>query len=280
MFPGEQSNEEAPPHTGSGARSSENSREFSIMNSHQGMDMAVVPSHGPQMILVTNRLLDHLSPKLQSELLAIGELVELQAGEVLCETHDNFTHVYFPLTAFISMLGEISGHPAMEMSLIGNEGMVGTTLGLGIKTAPQQAVVQGSGTALRMSLNRFQGLMRANPPLTTLLGRYLYVLIVQMTQATACISFHPVETRLTRWLLMTHDRAHADHFHITHQLLADLLGVQRSAVTIAAGLLQDKGLISYSRGDIKVLDRKGLERNCCECYSALTSAYQRFEAGR
>lgn len=250
------------------------------MNSQHNINLVTAQRQVSQILPATNRLLEQLPPKLHSELLAACELVELQAGQVLCDAHDSLTHGYFPLTAFISMLAEMSDHPGMETGVIGNEGMVGATLVLGIKAAPQQAVVQGAGTALRISAQHLQAMLRSNPGLVMLLNRYLYVLFMQLSQTAACINYHPVETRLTRWLLMTHDRTYVGHLHITHQVLADLLGVQRSAVTIAAGVLQDKGLISYSRGDITILDRKGLERNCCECYSTITRIHQRFEAGK
>ena len=161
------------------------------------------------------------------------------------------------------------------MGLIGSEGMLGVTLVLGINTAPLDAVVQGSGTALRLSASQLQRELRDTPALFKILSRYLYVLMAQLSQSVACSHFHETEPRLARWLLMTHDRAHADHFYLTHQRLADMLGVQRSAVTIAAGTLQKRKLICYTRGEINILDRAGLEAGSCECYGELTEDYNR-----
>jgi len=188
------------------------------------------------------------------------------------------THVYFPLTAILCMVAEVSSHPALGMVQIGNEGMLGATLILGVKAAALRAIVHGPGMALRMEVKTFQEFLREIPALHMILGRYLYVLLEQLSQTAACTRFHEVEMRLVRWLLLTHDRAQADHFHLTHQLLADMLGVQRSAVTIAAGVLQHKNLISYSRGEITIMNRAGLEAICCECYAVVSADYQRLIA--
>lgn len=227
---------------------------------------------------VCNRLLEDLPSRLRSAVLAACEQVNLPFGRVLYEQDRTFSHVYFPLTTVISMVTTVSEHPPLGIVLIGNEGMLGATLMLGVKAAPLRAVVQGPGTALRMDAARFPGLLRDNPSLDRILSRYLYVLLEQLSQTAACVRFHEVETRLVRWLLLTHDRAHADHFHLTHQFLADMLGVQRSAITIAAGVLQQKNLISYSRGEITIVNRAGLEAICCECYGVVVADYQRLIA--
>jgi hypothetical protein len=167
----------------------------------------------------------------------------------------------------------VSGHQPLEMRLIGSEGMLGVTLALGVNTTPLRGVVQGTGTALRMSAAKFRRELRASPPLLRALNRYLYVLMAQLSQVAGCNRFHEVQSRLAFWLLMTHDRANSNQFHLTHQFLADMLGVQRSAVTIAAGALQKKKLISYSRGEISVLSRDGLESASCECYDTVIRHY-------
>jgi hypothetical protein len=159
------------------------------------------------------------------------------------------------------------------MRLVGNEGMLGVTLVLGVNTTPLRGVVQGSGSALRMSAGKFRRALAVSPVLLRKLNRYLYVLMAQLSQVAGCNRFHEVQSRLAYWLLMTHDRAHADHFHLTHQFLADMLGVQRSAVTIAAGALQRMQLISYTRGEINILSRSGLEGASCECYDAVIQDY-------
>lgn len=221
-----------------------------------------------------NGLLQLLPRKQREAVTATCEEVTLEFGDTLSMPDEPFAHVYFPLTACISLLVCVSGHPPLDMGMIGSEGMLGSSLLLGVKSAPLQSVVQGPGTALRMSPAEFSAALRTNVALTPILSRYLYVLMLQLSKTTACTRFHEVDTRLVRWLLMTHDRAHSDGFHLTHQFLADMLGVRRSAVTIAAGVLQQQALIHYTRGDITILDRKGLEALCCECYKANLSDYR------
>lgn len=224
---------------------------------------------------ITNNLIEGLSRRESSRLLECCESVDLLFGTVLCETNQPLEHVYFPLSSFISLTMTVGEHPPLEMGLIGSEGMLDATLLLGINTAPLRAVVQGPGTALRMTAKQLRSEMRDSPSLVTALNRYLYVLLKQISQIAACTHFHEIEPRLARWLLMTHDRAHAEHFHLTHKNLAEMLGVQRSAITIAAGALQRKKLIEYSRGEICILDRSGLEAAACECYAAVVADYAR-----
>jgi CRP-like cAMP-binding protein len=199
--------------------------------------------------------------------------IDMQFGDILCGHDQPYQDVYFPLSGFISLMVVIDNHPPLEVGLIGNEGMLGVTLVLGVNNSPQHAVVQGAGTALRMTSSQLIRVLRASPALLKSMNRYQYVLLAQLSQLAACTHFHEVDARLARWLLMTHDRAEADNFHLTHQYLADMLGVQRSAVTIAAGILQKRKLISYSRGEITVLKRKGLEAVSCECYDAIIQDY-------
>lgn len=224
---------------------------------------------------VTNRLLASLPRAERKLILERCETVQLEFGSVLCEADEPFRQVYFPLTSFISLIATVTGHQPLEMGLIGNEGVLGVTLILGINEAPLKAVVQGPGSALRMSVGQFQKVRRESPVLMRGLNRYLYVLMAQLSQTTACTRFHEVEARLARWLLMTHDRAHGDHFHLTHQYLADMLGVRRSGITVAAGLLQQRGYIHYVRGEIQIIDRDGLESASCECYEAVVDDYAR-----
>lgn len=193
------------------------------------------------------------------------EPVELAFGTVLYRQHERYEHAHFPVTAFISLMASVGGHPPMEVGMVGREGMLGTSMLLGVDLAPNHAVVQAQGMALRIGTTALRDLLPDNPILVGSLRRGCYR---SMVQTAACTRFHPVEARLARWLLMTHDRAQADEFHLTHQLLADMLGVQRSAVTIASGTLKSDRLIEYSRGRINVLDRAGLEAASCECYAA------------
>jgi CRP-like cAMP-binding protein len=225
-------------------------------------------------VKVVNRLIAGLPRQQRQRVLRGCEAVDLSFGAVLFESGKTIRHVYFPLSGFVSMVATVSGHPPLEMGLIGNEGMLGASLVLGVNTAALQGVVQGSGTALRMSAPQLRRELRDNPPLLRALNCSLFLWMAQLSQTASCNRFHQVDARLARWLLMTHDRAHADHFHLTHKFLADMLGVQRSAVTIAAGILQERKLIRYTRGEITILERKGLEETSCECYEAMISGYR------
>ena len=222
---------------------------------------------------VVNHLIDALPRKERNKMLMLCKPVDIEFGTILYEPEQPIKYAYFPLTAFISLVVTVGDHPPLEMGLIGNEGMLGVTLALGINISPLRAVVQGSGTAMRMSASHIRRNMRDSPSLLHTFNRYLYVLMAQLAQTIACTRFHEVDARLARWLLLTHDRAHADNFHLTHQFLADMLGVQRSAVTIAAGALQKRKLIRYVRGDIKILNRRGLEDASCKCYDAVIEDY-------
>lgn len=222
---------------------------------------------------VSNRLIASLPRSERQQMLARCEPVDLVFGTILCEPDQAYRDVYFPLTGFISLVEVVRGHPPLEMGLVGSEGMLGATLLLALPTAPLRAVVQGTGSAWRMSASQLQRELTGSPNLRRALGRYLYVMMTQLSQTAACTCFHEVGARLARWLLMTHDRAHADHFHLTHQFMADMLGVQRSAITIAAGALQKKKLIRYTRGEISILNCRGLEEASCDCYPLLVKSY-------
>lgn len=228
-----------------------------------------------EMPVVTNHLISRLSREEQNRFLQHCESTELVFGDILCEPDQPIQYVYFPLAGFISLVISMEGHQPLEVGLIGNEGMLGATLALEVADAPLKAVVQGSGSALRMTAAQFQHELRNSPSMLSTLNRYLYVLVMQLSQTAACTHFHEIEPRLARWLLMTHDRAHADHFHLTQEYLADMLGVRRSSITIAAGKLQQQKLISYIRGDINILDRKALEAASCACYNVLNDHYAR-----
>jgi CRP-like cAMP-binding protein len=224
---------------------------------------------------VVNRLIQSMPSQARARLLAECTPEQLVFGDVLCDTTKPISHVHFPLTGFISLVAAVSGHRPIEMGMIGNEGMLGAALQIGASVAPLEAVVQGAGSALSMPAAQFRLQLRDCPELQRTLDGYLYVLIKQLTQTAACNSFHEVKARLARWLLMTHDRSHSDQFHLTHLFMAQMLGVRRSAVTIAAGELQRRQLIRYTRGQITVCSRRGLEEASCECYAAAVNAYDR-----
>lgn len=229
---------------------------------------------------VTNDLINALPDRERLSLLALSEPIDLIFGEVLCEVDQVFHHVYFPLSGFISLVAQNIGHRPLEMGLIGSEGMLGATLVLGIEEAPLRAVVQGSGTAFRVETGQLTRELKNSLVLRRVLHRYVSVTMAQLVQTAVCNCFHEVDARLARWLLMTHDRAHADHFRLTHQFLAGMLGVQRGAVSIAAATLQQKGLIHYTRGDITLLDRVGLEAESCLCYRIMLNNHLRLFSGR
>lgn len=235
--------------------------------------MQHTPTRDKQPEPIVNRLIDGLSRKESGGLLELGEPIDLVFGQILCEAQETLPFVYFPLSGFISLVDAANGHAPLEVGLIGNEGMLGATLILGSDDAQLRAIVQGTGTALRLTVQQLKRRLRASPALLTVLQRYLYVTSAQLARSVTCIHFHEVEPRLARWLLMTHDRAHADHFYLTHEYLAGMLGVRRSGVTVAAGALQRRSLIRYSRGEISIVDRSGLEAASCGCYEAARTAY-------
>lgn len=222
-----------------------------------------------------NRLLDRLPRRERTRILSRCETVALVPGDVLCEAAQPFHHVYFPVAGIISLEKTLAGHEPLETELIGYEGMLGVTLVLGVCLAPQRGVVQIVGTALRMQPDQLMETLKSCPTALRTLNQYLYVMILQLSQRAGCSQFHDLGSRLARDLLMAHDRAHNDQFHLTHQFLARMLGVQRGGVTIAAGILQKKKIIRYTRGEITILNRKGLEAASCECYFASSDDYRR-----
>jgi CRP-like cAMP-binding protein len=222
---------------------------------------------------VENHLIELLPRKDRFHLLAVCEPVQLVLGDVLCEPGKPTRHVYFPTDGFISLVALSDGKPALEVGMVGREGMLGAHLALGVVTAPLHAVVQGPGGAWRVGSAAFRGELKRSPALRRSLNHYLYVLMTQLAASASCLRFHLIGPRLARWLLMSQDRAHADRFRVTHEFLAYMLGVRRVGITMAAGALQRGGLIEYHRGELTVLDRRGLEAAACGCYAVDRQAY-------
>src|SRR4030095_16098074 len=225
--------------------------------------------------LPRNRLLESLPAGDRRRLLTDCKRVELTYAEGLHSPGAKVTHIYFPTTGFISLIMPVSKAVGLEVGLIGNEGMFGFSLALGVDVSPVRAVVQGAGAALRMDAAVFRRALGRSKALHRCIDRYVFVQLNQLAQTSACTRFHVVEARLARWLLMTQDRAGLDTFHITQQFLAAMLGVRRVGVTKAASSLQRRGLIQYTRGMITVLDRRALKRASCGCYKADLASYAR-----
>jgi CRP-like cAMP-binding protein len=207
-------------------------------------------------------------PRHAHEALRTGfEEVHLKFGEILYEPGQVIRHVFFPSDSLVSLLTLVDQHSALEVGMVGREGMVGMSLTLGSDISPVRALVQGTGKALRMSATRFRREFRRSPPLQRGLFTYLNALMAQITQTAACNRFHRIEGRLARWLLMTSDRVRSDQFELTQDFLSNMLGVRRVGVTEAASALQRQKLIEYSRGHITILDHAGLEAASCPCYA-------------
>jgi CRP-like cAMP-binding protein len=234
-----------------------------------------VPVQLTNDVITGNRLLNALPDGSFEHLSANCETVDLTFGDVLSLPGDRIRHVYFPTDSFISLVAPVDGYAGVEVGMVGTEGMFGIGLLLGVDFSMMHALVQGSGPALRMNADRFRRELDHAPALKKELNRYLYVLFSQLAQTAACTRFHAVEPRLARWLLMTADRAHSDEFYLTQEFLSHMLGVRRVGVTNAAGCLQKRKLIRYSRGAMTILNRNGLEAAACGCYLADKKTYAR-----
>lgn len=222
-----------------------------------------------------NTLLAALPDTERRRVLQACDTVYLRAEQVLHQAGKRVRHVYFPTGSFIALVTPLDACAGLEVAVVGNEGMVGTALLLGVSASPLNHLVLGAGEALRLAATPSRAQLEHCPALRRRLGRYAHVKMQQIAQTTACTRYHMVEARLTCWLLMAHDRAFSNHVRAAQEFLAYMLGVRRVGITEAAGALQRSGFIHYRRGEITILDRPGLETRCCDCYEAAKALYRR-----
>ncbi|MEA3642288.1 MAG: Crp/Fnr family transcriptional regulator [Lamprobacter sp.] len=227
-----------------------------------------------------NHLLDALPKAEYEQMLSNLEPISLALGQVIYESGEGLSHVYFPTTAIVSLLYVMENGASAEIAVVGNEGIVGIALFMGGETMPNRAVVQSAGLAYRLKgpllkreFARFGG--RRQGSLQPLLLRYTMALLTQMAQTAVCNRHHTIDQQLCRWLLLSLDRLPSNKLDMTQELIANMLGVRREGVTEAAGRLQSAGLIRYSRGHIEILDRPGLEARVCECYEVVRREFER-----
>jgi CRP-like cAMP-binding protein len=225
--------------------------------------------------LVQNHLLAALPADDFARLAPHLELVELTLGAVIREAGRAQDDIYFPATAIISLFYLLEDGASTEIAMIGNKGVVGIWLFLGGETTPSRAMVRSAGFAYRVPGKVLKAEFNRGGAVLQILLRYAQALLTQTSQIAVCNRYHSVEQQLCRWLLLSLDRLPGDDMSMTHELIANMLGVRREGVTEAAGNLQRAGLIQYSRGHIEVLDRPGLEKTVCECYAAIKNEYER-----
>ena len=222
-------------------------------------------AHNPQQ----NHLLAALHVEVQNRVMPHLELVPLPLGKVLYESGDALRHVYFPTDSIVSLLYVMENGASAEISVVGNEGLIGVALFMGGESTPSRAIVQSAGFAYRLVGQRLKDEFNRHGELQILLLRYTQSLITQMAQTAVCNRHHSIDQQLCRWLLLSLDRLPSNRLTMTQELIANMLGVRREGVTDAAGKLQDLGVIEYSRGQITVLDRPKLEMLSCECYAVV-----------
>jgi CRP-like cAMP-binding protein len=234
--------------------------------------MPSLRKHAPR----TNGLLATLPRKEYERLFPSLEEIPLLYEKVLYEPGGLILDVYFPTSGIVSLLAAVEDRATLEVGLVGREGMVGLPVFMDVKTSRNRAVVQGAGYAFRMKAKVFQKECDSDGSLPRLLRRYTHSLLTQISQSAVCNRFHPIDARLARWLLMTRDRMGADEFQLTQEFLSNMLGVRREGVNKAAGELQQRNLIRYSRGALTILNRPGLEAIACKCYRIIKEEYDAF----
>jgi CRP-like cAMP-binding protein len=224
---------------------------------------------------IENRLISSFPPEVYDRLRPNLQPVALSLGEVVYEAGSRPEYVYFPTGAVVSLLYSMENGATAEVGLTGNDGIVGIALFLGGDTTPNRAIVQIAGEALKMRARFLQEEFARGGPVQQVLLRYTQALITQISQTAVCNRLHPVEKRLCRWLLLSHDLVQSDELAMTQEFISNMLGGRRESVTVAAARLQDAGLIRYSRGHITILNRAGLEAAVCECYRIVRDEFDR-----
>jgi len=230
-----------------------------------------MPEHTP----LQNHLLDALPDAELEYFRSHLELVEMPLGDVLYESGELLKNVYFPTTSIVSLLYVMEDGSSAEIAVVGNEGILGVSLFMGGETTPSRAIVQSAGYGYKLKSRLLKNEFERNGPMMRLLLRYTQALITQMAQTAVCNRHHTIEQQLCRWLLLSLDRLESDELLMTQDLIANMLGVRREGVTESAGRLQRAGLIEYSRGHIKVIDRAALEELSCECYRVVKDEFDR-----
>lgn len=224
-----------------------------------------------------NEILRDLPADERSLIASKLESVTLKIHDVLHEPGTPIKFGYFPDSGIVSILSVLSDGKSVEVGLIGREGFVGLPLAVGFQSSPTRAICQASGTGLRIAASAFTQVLPQCPKLEKALDRYSLTLGMQASQVAACNGLHEVDARLARWLLMCHDRLGHDSVPLTQEFLSQMLGIRRASVTVAAGILQKAGLIRTERGEVTILDRKGLEDLSCECYGIINHQMERWK---
>ncbi len=232
----------------------------------------------PAPALLQNQLLAALPEEAQQRLFPHMQLVDLPLGKVLYESGDALHYVYFPTDSIVSLLYVMESGASAEISVVGNEGIIGIAVFMGGESTPSRAIVQSAGSAFSLSSQRLRNEFNAYADMRMLMLRYTQALITQMAQTAVCNRHHSIDQQLCRWLLLSLDRLPSNRLVMTQELIANMLGVRREGVTEAAGKLQDLGIIEYHRGLITVLDRPQLERLSCECYAVVKKETDRLQA--
>jgi CRP-like cAMP-binding protein len=237
--------------------------------------LAITDSDGNH---IHNEILLGLPPKERETLFSKLEFVRLKTRLVLHESGDTLKSAYFPSSGLVSILSVFPDGKSVEVGLVGKEGFIGLPLVAGFRTAPTRAIAQIEGSAFRVEGETLMAVLPQCPKLERRLQQFVQVMAMQTTQIAACNRLHEVNERLARWLLMSADRIGSNSVPLTQELIAQMLGTRRSSVTVAAGTLQKAGLITYTRGDVRIIDRQKLEEAACECYGIMQRQIEEWQS--